>query len=137
MDTSPGEDGDASQRKSKAENCSGDGKHAVVVLVAPDGQRDQRLQKTLVESLRKGGISPEIINDPEMSDSINALANIIGKIARKTENLIVVVVAGGFYHDDGEAIIFEDCFVLLDTFIHQFVAVAKSERKCKTVLFIY
>ena len=61
-----------------------------------------------------------------MSDAQSSLKSKINEI--NVENLIVVVVAEGFYHDDGEAIIFEDRFVLLDTFIDP---VLKEPRQCK------
>ena len=57
------------------------------------------------------------------------------------ENLIVVVIADGFYHNDGEAIIFDDCYVLLDTFIRPLIEEDKSKKRpCKTRLlspFVY
>ena len=108
-----------------------DDKAAYVVIVAPGIRPDDRIQKHLVESLKKEGISPKIINDSKMSEAQRLLG--IEIKTTKIENFIVVVIANGFYHDDGEAIIFEDKHVLLDTFIHPFVAFPEHERLCKTL----
>lgn len=135
MDTSLGEDGHAIPIISKVDNCSGDENHAVVLLVAPKEWHDERLKKLLVDSLSNEGIECRPIEKSKMSEAQKFIEKEIEEIKTKFENLIVVIIAHGFYHDDGEAIIFDDCFVLLDTFIDPLLPVAQSDRKCKKILF--
>ena len=135
MNTSP--DGGEASIESRRD-CTADDKAAFVVIVAP-GNREieiEAIKRCLVEPLNKEGIQPAMINDSTMSKAQKSLENEIEK--EKVENLIIVVAAGGFYHDDGEAIIFEDCFVLLDTFIHPLIALPENKRPCKLrLIFTY
>ena len=107
-----------------------DDKAAFVVVVAPENLHDDRIQQLLAESLRNEGIKHAIIRNSKMNDAQASLRNKIDKI--KVENLIVVVIADGFYHNNGEAIIFEDGYILLDSFIHPIIAIADDERQCKS-----
>ena len=53
----------------------------------------------------------------------------------KIENLIVVVLTDGFCYEDGEVILFEDGPVLLDSFLHDTLAVEPKRRKCELSLY--
>merc|ERR1719223_1549622 len=103
---------------------------AFVVVIAPENQNDDRqcndvIRAHLVKSLNKEGIENAIITNTTMNDSQTSLKNKIENI--NVENLIVVVIADGFYCDNGEAIIFKDGYNLLDSFINPIIADAKRE----------
>ena len=128
MDASPDE-GDYEASIESSRNCQADDKAAFVVVVAPEKWHEDKTRKLLIESLKNDGVPHALVKDSQMSEAQKSLGNEIEKI--NVENLIIVVIADGFYHDDGEAIIFEDSYVLLDTFIHPFIAIADEKRQCK------
>jgi hypothetical protein len=140
MDTSPDE-GDHEASIESRRKFPADHKTAFVVVVAPEKWHDERIQALLVESLKNEGIPHAIVKDSKMVEAQKSLEKEIEKrkteFEDKIENLIVVVIADGYYHDDGEIIEFEDCYILLDTFIHPFIAIEENERQCKkTVVYL-
>jgi len=116
---------------------SDEDKRAFVVVIAPEQLHDDEMAKKLTKLKNDFGdfMKKENknnyceITESKMIEAKKKLNTIIQ--TTHTENLIVVVIADGFYSDDGEAIIFDDCYTLLDSFIHKIIYLKKDDRQCK------
>jgi hypothetical protein len=74
----------------------------LLVVIAPENQHDDRqcndvIRAHLVKCLNKEGIKHAMIENSTMNDAQTSLKNEIKNI--NAENLIVVVIADGFYCD--------------------------------------